>query len=243
LNIIIIIAVILAYIAKGMAGFANTLIFSTILSFKANNINISPIETLLGFPPNAFLAWKERKWISAKDCILLSFLVIIGNIPGVILLKNGNVTVIKFLFGFVVIIVGVEMLIRMYKSTHKKSSPIVLIIIGIISGVMCGMFGIGAFLVAYVSRTTTNNSQFRGNLCMVFLVENTFRIILYIATGIINFEIFKNVLTLVPFMIIGLFIGIILSNKVSENVTKKIIVFLLILSGISLIINNIILLI
>ena len=45
--IIAIIATITAYIIKGMCGFANTLVFSSIMSFTANNINITPTELLL----------------------------------------------------------------------------------------------------------------------------------------------------------------------------------------------------
>ena len=43
-NYLVIIAVICAFIVKGMCGFANTLVFTTVLSFSTNNINISPLE-------------------------------------------------------------------------------------------------------------------------------------------------------------------------------------------------------
>lgn len=41
-------AVLCAYFVKGMCGFANTLVHSTILSFRENNINITPVEFLVG---------------------------------------------------------------------------------------------------------------------------------------------------------------------------------------------------
>ena len=234
-----IIAVILAFIIKGMCGFANTLVFSTIISFKTNNINITPVELIVGYPSNIFIAWKERKWISAKVCIPLSILVIIGSIPGVLFLKNGNTQLLKTLFGFAVVLLGIEMLFRERRKVKKKSSKISLVIIGILSGILCGLFGIGAFLVAYISRTIENQDQFRGNICVVFLVENSFRIILYSLTGILNVTIFKRALLLIPFMIIGLSIGILLSKKVSEKMVKRVVIILLILSGMALIINNI----
>ena len=56
-----IIASILAFFVKGLCGFANTLVFSTILSFQNNNINISPVDLLIGYPPNIIMAYKERK--------------------------------------------------------------------------------------------------------------------------------------------------------------------------------------
>ena len=45
-----IIAAVAAYFIKGLCGFANTLVFTSILSFGASNSNISPIDLLLGYP-------------------------------------------------------------------------------------------------------------------------------------------------------------------------------------------------
>ena len=39
-------AVICAYLVKGMCGFANTLVFSTMMSFTANNVQILRKELL-----------------------------------------------------------------------------------------------------------------------------------------------------------------------------------------------------
>lgn len=239
MNATIIIAVICAYIIKGMCGFGNTLVFSTILSFTTNNINISPIDLIVGYPSNIFITWKERKHISAKVCIPLIIMVLIGSIAGVIFLKQGNTGLIKTLFGFTVIFIGIEMLLRERQNEKKKSSKIVLTLIGLVSGVLCGLYGIGAFLVAYTNRTSDNQSQFRGNSCVVFLVENTFRIFLYSITGILNFMILKKAFLLLPFMVLGFSIGMILSKSSSEKFIKKAVIILLILSGISLVINNI----
>lgn len=238
MDILAIIAVILAYIIKGMCGFANTLIFGSIMSFSANTINITPLELILGLPSNILIAWKDRKGISAKVCVPLSFLVILGSIPGAIFLKNGDTQLIKILFGFAVILIGIEMLLRDRQKTKAESSNTALFLIGVISGILCGLFGVGAFLVAYISRTTENQKQFKGNICVVFLVENVFRIILYSATGILNIIILKEALLLMPFMILGLGLGILLSTLVGDRIVKKVITILLIITGLSLALSN-----
>lgn len=232
------IAVFCAYVVKGMCGFANTLVFGTIMSFQTNNINISPVELMVGYPANIILAWKEKKSINAKVCVPLSILVILGCIPGAIFLKNGNTQLIKVIFGIVVMFVGVEMFFRERQVKKKESSTFILVIIGIISGVLCGLFGVGALLAAYVSRTTQNSSQFRGNISVVFIVENTFRLLLYLVTGIINFSLFQIALKLIPFMLLGLMSGILLSKVIQEKIVKKAVIIMLILSGCSLILQN-----
>lgn len=141
-----IIATILAFFVKGLCGFANTLVFTTILSFGNSNINISPVELVLGYPTNVILAWKERKSIDWKICIPLAFLVIVGSISGTLFLKNTDASIIRMIFGLVIVLIGIEMFFREFQSKKMKQSKIVLTIIGIFSGLLCGLYGIGALL-------------------------------------------------------------------------------------------------
>ena len=233
-----IIATVCAFFVKGLCGFANTLVFTTILSFGNSNVNISPVELILGYPTNHILAWKERKSIKWSVCIPLALLVIIGSIPGALFLKNADTSIIKMIFGVVIILIGLEMLLREFQTKKIKQSKVVLGIIGILSGLLCGLYGIGALLGAYVSRVTDDSSSFKANICVVFFVENTFRIILYGLWGIITFEIVKQAIVLMPLMLIGLAIGMVSGKFFDEKVIKKLVIVMLIISGIALIINN-----
>lgn len=233
-----IIATLCAFFVKGLCGFANTLVFSTILSFGNSNINISPVELLLGYPTNAILAWKERKSIKWSVCIPLALLVLAGNIPGILFLKNADTSLVKIVFGVVIVLIGIEMFFR-EKSTKKiKQSKVVLAIIGILSGILCGLYGIGALLGAYVSRVTDDSHSFKANICVVFLAENTFRIILYIVWGIITIDVIKQALVLVPFMLIGLFAGMASGKVLDEKFVKKMVIVMLIVSGAALVVNS-----
>lgn len=233
-----IIATICAFFVKGLCGFANTLVFTTILSFGNNNINISPVELLLGYPTNMILAWKERKSIKWSICLPLAAMVIIGSIPGVLFLKNVDTGMIKILFGIVIVVIALEMLLREIRPGKGKQSKVVLTIIGLLSGVLCGLYGIGALLGAYVNRVTDDSRAFKANICVVFLVENTFRIILYSVWGIITFDILLQALILLPFVFIGLVLGIVSSKVLDEKIVKRIVIVMLMLSGVALIINS-----
>lgn len=238
-----IIATLIAFFIKGLCGFANTLIFNGILSYTANNINISPLEVVLGYPSNIILVWKERKSLNWKIWLPLTALVVAGSIPGIFLLKHTDAGLLKVIFGIAVIIIGIEMLfqeMKSSKSSNKKSggSKFVLVLIGIISGLLCGLYGVGALLAAYVSRVAENSHEFKANICVVFVVENTIRIILYAATGILTLAVLKQVVILIPFMLAAVFLGMKSSSILNEKVIKKIVIVLLILSGIVLIINN-----
>lgn len=233
-------AAVCAYFVKGLCGFANTLVFSTILSFSTNNVNISPVELVLGLPSNIMISYKERKSVQWKVCLPLAGLVLLGDIPGILLLKNTNTQVIKGIFGFVIIAIGVEMLLREYMGKTKKSQLLLItigILSGILSGILCGLYGIGALLAAYMGRVTDNSSSFKGNLCIVFLIDNLFRLVMYGVTGIITLATLKQSVILFPFMALGLFLGMKGSSFLDEKKIKKLVIIMLILSGVSLIVT------
>ena len=229
-------AAVCAYFIKGLCGFANTLVFSTILSFSTNNVNISPVELVLGLPSNIMISYKERKSVDWKVCIPLAGLVLLGDIPGILMLKNTDTQVIKGIFGFVIIAIGLEMLFREYMGSAKKSQ-ILLSVIGVLSGILCGLYGIGALLAAYMGRVTDNSSAFKGNLCIVFLIDNLFRLVMYSVTGIITVDTLKQSVILIPFMGLCLYLGMKGSSFLDEKKIKKLVIIMLILSGISLIVT------
>ena len=153
-------AAIAAYFVKGLCGFANTLVFTSILSFGASNANISPIDLLLGYPTNEILTWNNRKRLDPKVYLPLAALVLAGSIPGALMLKNVDARVIKILFGVVVIALGAEMLLREYSKKRAHSSKWLLGLIGIVAGMLCGLFGVGALLAAYISLVTEEGVSF-----------------------------------------------------------------------------------
>ena len=225
-----ILAAVAAYFIKGLCGFANTLVFTSILSFGVANANISPIDLLL--------TWKNRKRLDPKVYLPLAALVLAGSIPGAFLLKHVDARAVKVLFGVVVAALGAEMFSREYSKKRLRSSKIVLAIIGVTAGVLCGLFGVGALLAAYVSRVTEDGGSFKANISAVFIVDNTFRIVLYSALGLLTFDTLKTALLLLPFALAGLFLGMKCSSRMNESLVKKITSILLVLSGISLILKN-----
>ena len=227
-----------AYFIKGLCGFANTLVFTSILSFGAANANISPIDLLLGYPTNVILTWKNRKNLDPKVYLPLAAMVLAGSVPGALLLKNVDARAIKLVFGVVVVLLGAEMLSREYSKKKLRSSKPVLLIIGVTAGVLSGMFGVGALLAAYVSRVTEGSDAFKANISAVFIADNTFRIVLYSVLGLLTFDTVKFVLTLLPFALLGLFAGMKCSTRMDEKLVRKITSVLLVLSGISLFLKN-----
>lgn len=233
-----IVATLCAYFVKGLCGFANTLVFTSILSFGVNNVDISPVDLLLGFPANVIVVFRERKAVKWSLCLPLAGLVILGCIPGALFLKNVDVKLIKIFFGAVIIFVGVEMLLREMRAKKTKPSRAMMLFIGVLSGVLCGLYGVGALVGAYISRMTDDSHAFKGNISMVFFCENVFRIILYIASGVMTMTAFLSALKLLPVELAGLALGMLAGKVMDERKAKYAVVAALIVSGAALIVNS-----
>ena len=238
-NIFLFISTLLAYFVKSITGFGNTLVMGSLFSFVVPNRLTTPVDLIFSIPTNIYIAWRERKNISLKVVIPLSLMLLVGIIPGTFFLRVGNDRILKSILGIVVVGMALEMLTRKpTKNETKKNSPIFLIIIGILSGILAGLYGIGALLVAYISRTTNNKSEFRANICCVFLVDNVFRLFLYLFTGILNKEIFILTLIISPAVILGMIVGVKVDSKMKEETVKKSVIALLIISGTVLLVKS-----
>ena len=175
-----IIAALAAYFVKGLCGFANTLVLSSILSFGVNNINISPVDLMLGMPGNCILAYRNRKSLRNDLWIPLSLLVLAGSLPGVFLLKNTDARIIKIVFGCAVIFTALEMLWRETHSSSGRSSRVFLVIIGILSGslIIESIFAIPGIGALYVQSVNLRDYNF-------FMADTVFYTLIGLASGLV----------------------------------------------------------
>ena len=106
------------------------------------------------------------------------------------------------------------------------------------AGLLCGLFGVGALLAAYVSRTTDTNDAFKANINIVFSVEGTFRMAMYLALGLFDLAALRQAALLLPFAALGLLLGVKSARRLNERLVKRLVIVLLILSGASLILKS-----
>ena len=232
-----ILATLAAFFVKGLCGFANTLVFQSILSFGVSNASISPVELVVGFPGNVILTWQNRKSLQPKIFLPLMALMLAGNIPGALMLSRIDGRIIKIIFGAAIIFIALDMLRG--QGRPQKENKALTVLVCIAAGILSGLFGVGALLAAYVSRITETGSAFKANISIVFLAENVFRFALYSALGILDSASLLLAIKLMPFMLIGLFAGIAVSRKIDDRNIRKLVLVLLIASGMMLIVQNI----
>lgn len=231
------IAAFIAYFVKGVCGFANTLIFTSVMAFFQPGAGIAPVELLLGLPSNGLVIWRERKAIRPRTVLPMILILMAGCIPGALLLKNTGDAAIKVGFGVLIVALGAEMLLR-ERAKPMSGKSAMSIVIGLLSGLLCGLYGVGALLSAYFARVSKDSHDFKANICLVFLCENVFRIILYSVTGLLNLQVLKQAVLLSPAMLLGLLAGMRLSGRIPEKWSRRVVAGMLVVSGISLVITS-----
>jgi len=232
-------AALVGYFVKGVAGIGNTLVVTSVMAYSRTNAEITPVELLLCIPTNLVVTWVYRRHINWKLAIAPMCMVLAGDVLGVLLLKNVDVTAVKAIFGVVLMLLSVEQLWRELRGKPGRAAhPALMLMLGIAAGVLCGMFGVGALLAAYFARVTTDDATYKGTMSVIFTVEYFLRVIAYSVTGLLTMQSLQNAAMLLPFMGLGLFLGIRLSSRMNACTMRIIIGVMLLLSGVPLVLTS-----
>lgn len=228
-----------SFMIKGLCGFANSMVFTTLLSFSDSIVHISPINLLLNYPSHLIMIWNYRKFIDYKICGPLCLTTLIGVIPGIIFFKNANISLLEIIFGAFVVIIALDMLFGRKKQLQTGSQKSLrMTLLGIIAGFACGLCGIGVLVGAYISKVTDDTRTFKANASIIYFLTDTIKIAMYAFISILTVDILWESLILIPISLLGLWLGIKSSKIMNETLVRKIVLIMLVLSGLALIFNN-----
>lgn len=225
------IATVLAAFTKGLCGFANAIVFSGVMNFSENSVNITPVELLLDIPGNVIMTVKNRKWIHIRNCLMLLLLILTGDLLGIFILTSYRADILKLFFSLFVIILGLRMLLQEIHPTNEKSWVGKRYFTAVLSGILCGLYGIGVLLAAHLQREYRNPDEFKGNFSFIFLIENVIRLVAYCYLGIITLSTAKKVIFLYPLSLTGLLCGIQIGERISRDTARKVLLCALIIAG------------
>ena len=227
-----------SFFIKGVAGFGDPLVLNPMLSMFLDNKTISSTNLLISGPINLYMAWANRKFFSLRKVAPIAVFLVIGIIPGTLLLKYATSWILKMSLGVIVILIGIQMLLQKKTDAEEKNNRYAMAVMSFLSGVTSGLYGINLFIVAYIERTSSNRNEFRGNLCFAFALDNLIRLVAYFAGGILNKEIWMLVLLAVPGVVAGLYVSSKVDKKLREETVRLIVITIFILGGLSVIIKT-----
>ena len=232
LLIYIFISTCLAFTVKGLVGFGDPLLFTPLLSVYLPNSVITPVFAPVSPFLNVGIVWKNRKYFNPKIVVPIAAFNMLGIIPGTLLLKFGSPQGLKLLAGLVIIAMGVEMLTRK-PSAQPKQNVLLRSLAAFFSGMMAALFGMNTLILAYMERFTTSREDFRANACFILFVENLFRLVMFTSQGLFTAQTLKLTAVVFPAAVAGMLLGGFLDKKVSDALSKKFLIYVFILGGIS----------
>lgn len=225
------VSIALAFIIKGLVGFGDPLLYTPLLSVFLPNSTITPGLLPVSLVLNARVVWKNRSHFSPRLVFPIAAFVMLGIIPGTLLLQYGSASALKLLLGLVIIAMGVEMLTR--KPGTGKPSALLRSVMSFLSGVTAGLFGIDLLFLAYVERVSQRREEFRGNVCFIFILEGIFRTVLYLWSGMFTTQSLLLSLISLPAALLGMWVGSLLDRHVSDRLSHRFIIYVFILGGVS----------
>lgn len=159
---------------------------------------------------------------------------ILGVPVGVFLLSALDGKIIQILLGVLVLVFALYSLFK--PSLPPLEHPWWTYFFGFVAGVTGGAFNIsGPIIVVYAAFRQWPPKEFRSNLQGFFLVTNIFILAGHAIDGNLNAAFWQASLWAIPGMALALVAGIYLGKRINVNLFRKLILALLIVSGVRLI--------
>ncbi len=237
LLILIALVLLLACILQGITGFGQSLLAVPILISLMSPRSVAPLMLLAGTVLNLILALNARRHIRLGRIWPLVLGGIVGVPFGMMSLLMLPSWVIRIAVGAMIILFSIVLILGFSLRIKRERSA--LFPVGFVSGLLNGAVTMsGPPVILFFTNQELGKEEFRANLVVYFLILNLFTMPVFFAGGLFHMEIITAFLLVIPVLIVGSFLGIYLSGKLSRTLFRKVALVIVILAGISSVISG-----
>lgn len=222
---------------QGFAGFAFSLVLIPLLGFFFEFHEIVVLNLIFSFILNFSVFLKIRKHAKLREVAVLIIFALFFTVIGAKFITTVNDSTLKIILGVLLIISSMLNVfqIKLNIKDYKKYYPIV----GSITGILNGMSGIsGPPLILYFSNVKMDKLTYKATFNTIFLSLNVIAIATYASMGSIDRSVLKIAGTYGIVVIIGAYVGMWFSNKVSEKLFKKVVILIILIMGITMVVGE-----
>lgn len=231
-------AVFVGSVTQAMTGFGAMIISLTLAAIFFPIPQVLPVLLGLSIPQMCLICWQNKAHINWQ---LLGVGILVpmglGMIPGLIIAEYMAGDALKIAFGVLIIALSTWQLYRMYASKVEQARMPSWQYNGVVffSGIVHGIYASAGPMLAYaVTRLNVGKAEFRATLSMVWLSFNVMLTVAHIAKGNWQLDTVYNFLLLLPVVMLALFVGNRLHDKVDGQQFLTVVHIILIFSGITL---------
>jgi len=226
-----------AAMLQGLSGFGFSLLALPFLTLLLPPIIVVPLLVIFSLLVNSVNFISVMRFLDIKRIWFL----LVGGLTGIPLgayfLKHIDQKFLTLGISAAVIFFCLILIIGYRK---KIGNPLALFPVGIISGIFCAGISLSGppVIIFLASRKVTKN-YFRANLAFYFLILNIVTVFVYLNNRMVSPEIITRCLMYLPALVLGLILGNIFAWKISEILFRKIILSILLITGLTSLLINI----
>lgn len=226
-----------AYMVKGLSGFGSGLVAIPLLAFVLPLTFVVPVLGLLSYSGTIVQSISLRENVVWRDMLPLIPFSLAGIAAALWLLVNVDVTILTLILGIFIFCYSIYSL---WPNNLTAVSRRWAIVAGSFAGLVGALFGTGGpFYVLYLKMRQLNKQQFRATIAMIFLIDGGARMSGYVASGLFTGKMLLLVLVLLPVLFAAMYTGHNLHIKINEHNFNKVVSVLLLISGASLAIKSV----
>ena len=235
--VLCIVILFVAYVIKGLSGFGSGLVAIPLLALFLPLPFIVPVLALVSYTGTVYQSVTYRRDVVWRDLWPLLPFSFVGITIALWLLVNADVTVLTFMLGLFIFCYAVYSLLP---HDIKSGSRWWAIAAGSFAGLIGALFGTGGpFYVLYLKMRQVNKQQFRATITMIFLVDGGARMFGYFYSDLFTKKMVILALVLLPVLFLAMYVGQHLHIKINERRFNQVVSILLLVSGLSLAIKSI----
>jgi uncharacterized membrane protein YfcA len=237
-NGVIMIGALLAAVVSGSTGFAFALIGMAIWLHVMPPTRAVPLVVLCSILLNLVFVWRLRHDVSFKRLAPFLAGAVLGVPLGVLTLHSLDPVLLRHAVGALLLVYSGYMLMRTHMPIVSPNPAIAHVLdggVGMLGGFMGGSTGLNGLLPTLWSGLRGWNKEMqRGVFQTYILMVHAYTLAWLGGVGGISHQTIRDLVLCLPALVLGGFIGLKLFNRTSEKGFRRLILWLFVLSGVTL---------
>ena len=221
---------------QGATGFGSGLLINAFWLHIMEPTHAIPLNVVTSLFISGVPIYKLGKKLDFSKLKQFAIFGVVGIPIGMYLLVISDPSKLKFSIGILLVIYAVLML-KISSFSINVNNKSINNLVGFISGVIGGLTALlGIIPVAWFSVQRLPKNTKRGTYEPFIFITSIAAIISFAFAGLYKIEMIFDLLKIIPALLVGSWLGIKIYNKINDNLFRKVVLGLILLSGLFLVI-------